>query len=167
MSQPYTPFSTKLFKLLDLAERVFLGATIVALFFRRMEMEIGSLLMIAMSGLAIVYFLKPQQPPELIQEESDDEQPKLSFADLLVKTIVPKVGWIGCSVAVIGILFWFQGLKGSHEMLLLGGGTLGIASLVLTYAVVTGTKTLMPLLMRALPFFLICVVLLSKSGFFG
>lgn len=166
MSEPYSPFYNKLFKLLDLAERIFLGATIVALLLRRMEMEIGSLLIITMGGLAAVYFLKPQQRIEHIQE-SEGEQPKLGFADLLIKTTIPKVGWIGCSVAVVGILFSFQGFNGSQEMLLIAGGTLGIASLVLTYAVVTGTKTLTPLLMRAVPLFLICVVLLSKSGFFG
>jgi hypothetical protein len=162
-----SPFITMLYQFLELGEKLFLGASMVAFGLMRFDFKANEILILALGGLSAVYFLLANKPPLETEDKPTDENPNLGFFDLLITSIAPKVGWIGCSVVVIGILFWYQKWEGFKEMLLLGGGTLFIVSLLLTYAFINGNKAVTHLLMRATLFFLICFILLSKSGFFG
>lgn len=162
-----SPFATKLYKLLELAEKVFLAASVVALALKRFDIPSNELLILALGGLSTVYFLMAQRPAKQTEDNESEESPKPGFFDLLVTTIAPKVGWISCSVAVVGILFWYQKWEGFKEMLLLGGSTLFVVSLLVSYAVINGNKALTVLLTRAVPLCLICGSLLSRAGFFS
>lgn len=162
-----SPFATKLYKLLELAEKVFLATSVLALALKRFDVQSNELLILALGGLSTVYFLMAQRPAIQTEDTESKEIPKLGFFDLLVTTIAPKVGWISCSVAVVGILFWYQKWEGFKEMLLLGGSTLFVVSLLVAYGVINGNKAFTVLLMRAVPLCLICGSLLSKVGFFG
>ncbi|NOS56228.1 MAG: hypothetical protein HOP37_08215, partial [Cyclobacteriaceae bacterium] len=91
---------------------------------------------------------------------------RLGFMSLLGRTIAPKVLGIGSAVMVVGILFAVQQMKGSNEMLLVGSGSLAIASLVGLVSMAsdeTARKVIGPLLLRAVPLLLIGVYFLSKT----
>ncbi|MFM7429738.1 MAG: hypothetical protein ACKO1F_07545 [Flammeovirgaceae bacterium] len=161
-----SPFATKLYKLLELTEKVFLATSVLALALKRFDVQSNDLLILALGGLSTVYFLMAQRPAIQTEDTDSEEIPKLGFFDLLVTTIAPKVGWISCSVAVVGILFWYQKWEGFKQMLLLGGSTLVVVSLLVGYAVIKGNKALIVILMRTVSLCLICASLLSKDGFF-
>lgn len=86
----------------------------------------GSLevLIIGMSPLSVAYFLRAFVPMEL--QHDDRGGVPLEVIDLLGNTIIPKVSMIGCSVALIGILFEVLHLHG-RQMLLIGCSTLAIS----------------------------------------
>lgn len=162
-----SPFASKLYKLLELAEKIFLAIAVLALVLKRLDVQSNELLILALGGLSTVYFLMTQRPALEIGNTESEDSAKLGFFDLLVTSIAPKVGWISCSVAVVGILFWYQKWEGFKQMLLLGGSTLVVVSLLVGYAVIKGNKALIVLLMRTVSLCLICASLLSKDGFFG
>lgn len=158
-----SPFAEKLYKIIGLAERVLLAGAIIALLLNRFEKGNGAqLLTLSLGSLAVVYFLRAYQPQQHSEEKPADDNQKSGMFDLLLQTIAPKVGWIGCSVATMGILFYLQGMKGQEQILLLGGGTLTIVNVMLGIAFLKGKKLVGQLFMRTVPLCLMALYLLSK-----
>ena len=158
-----SPFAEKLYKIIGLAERVLLAGAIVALLLNRFENGNGAkLLTLSLGSLACLYFLRAFQPQSYIEPRPADSDQKMGMSDLLLQAIAPKVGWIGCSVATIGILFYLNGMKGQQQMLILGGGTLAIVSVMLGIAFLKGNKLVAQLLMRTVPLCAMALYLLSQ-----
>jgi len=160
-------FAEKLYKIIGLAERTLLAAAIIALLLNRFEKGNGAqLLALSLGSLAVIYFLRAYQPPQYAEEKTQAADQKLGMLDLLLQPTAPKVGWIVCSVATIGILFYLQGFKGYEQMLLLAGGTMAIVNVMLGIAFLKGNKQVSQLLMRTLPLCLMALYLLSKVSDF-
>ncbi|MBS1554830.1 MAG: hypothetical protein JSU09_07880 [Bacteroidetes bacterium] len=158
-----SPFAEKLYKIIGLAERVLLAAAIIALLLNRFEKGNGAqLLTLSLGSLAAIYFLRAYKPQSYAEEKPADGDPKFGMFDLVLQTIAPKVGWIGCSVTTLGILFYLQAMKGQEQILLLGGGTLAIVNVMLGIAFLKGNKLVSQLLMRTVPLCLMALYLLSK-----
>lgn len=148
MDDKMPPFTGKLYQFIGLAERVSLGGAILSMFLKRFGTESDTLLILSLTTLSTVYFLSAFKPGGSVEPPPADQKSGDTL-DLLVKIIAPKVGWIGCSVAVVGILFYLQGMKGYEQMLMIGGGTLAIVSAPLGIAFLKGNK--LQLLMRTMP----------------
>lgn len=120
-------------------------------------------IMIALSALAAIYFLKAYMPPKQDAPAPDAKEEKRGFFELLSTTILPKVLWIACSVSVIGLLFYLLNLEGFKNMLMIGGMTLSIGLLLAVGAMVTGASTgssNTTALLRVVPLLLIDLYLL-------
>ncbi|MFM7855511.1 MAG: hypothetical protein ACKO96_27195 [Flammeovirgaceae bacterium] len=157
-----TGLADKLFKLSNLAERVFLAGAIISMLLKRMGTDSGSLLTLSLAGLAVLYFLSAYKPQSYLPKEAGGEQEKWGVSDLLLYAIAPKVAWIGCSVATIGILFYLQEMKGRGQMLILGGSSLAMVTILLGIGFFKGNKLVSQLLMRTVPLCLMAFYLLSK-----
>jgi energy-converting hydrogenase Eha subunit B len=157
-----TGFADKLFKLTNLAERVFLAGAIIAILLKRLGSNSDSLLILSLTALAILYFLSAYKPQPYLPREAGGEQEKWSVGDLVLQAIAPKVGWIGCSVATIGTLFYLQEMKGKEQMLILASVTLAIVNILLGISFFKGNKLIGQLLMRTVPLCLMAFYLLSK-----
>lgn len=123
--------------------------------------EVESSIMIALSGLAVVFFLYAQRPPV-------SENNRGSFVDLLTIAILPKVLWISSSVSMMGILFLLvlTETEAHQNMLFIGGSTIFIACWLLGFILIKNGKylrELQPVLMRALPILLIDIYLYFNS----
>jgi uncharacterized membrane protein YfcA len=162
-----SPFTTVIFKVLGYVEVVALAGAAVGFAMLYISME-GALeiLTVALSVLAGVYFLRDYNPRPMPEQKGDE--PKAGFFELLGGTIVPKVGWIACSVTTVGILFRLLGLKGNEEMLMIGCTTLTVVLFLLGIFIVSKADRatgLMPLVYRALPLWLVGVYLfMNKPG---
>lgn len=157
------PFAEKLYKIIGLAERILLAGAIIAFLLNRFEKGNGAeLLTLSLGSLACIYFLRTYQPPSYAKQRPEDGAQKLGMLDLLLQTIAPKVGWIGSSVAVVGILFYLQLFKGADQILLIGGVTLAIVSAMLAVSFLKGNKLAVQLLMRTVPLCVMALYLLSK-----
>jgi hypothetical protein len=154
-------FVEKLYKLTSLAERIFLAAAIIALLLKRVNLDGSSLLTFSLGALSALYFLTAFKPQPYVEEPHAEGDQRLGMLDLLLQAIAPKVGWIGCSVATLGILFYLQAMKGQEQILLLGGGTLAIVNVMLGIAFLKGNKLVSQLLMRTVPLCLMALYLLS------
>jgi hypothetical protein len=166
---PVSPLMAIIFRLLNYIEIIAWALTGVgcAMLYSRTEGAL-EMLMVAMSVLSSVLFLRayqpPNVPPALVENESD--RPK-GFFDLLGSTIAPKVMWIGSSVTVVGILFSLLKLKGAMEMLSIGCVMLPITAVLVGIFIVTRPAwagTVMPPLYRAVPVWLVGVYLFMRSG---
>lgn len=127
-----------------------------------LKMQAQELLMIALSTLAITFFLKAHRPPAMKIKEGEPQ----GFTSLLSLVILPKVLWIGASVATIGILFWLLHMNGSAEMLMIGGSTLAFGTVLLGALMMTGTEDLWtayrPILFRIVPVLLMAIYILMS-----
>jgi uncharacterized membrane protein len=105
---------------------------------------------LALGLLSTIFFLYSTNPDSL---NPDQPGGKMGFKDLLLLVIMPKVAFIGCSIATVGILFSISGMNGSHLMLSMGTMVVVVATAVLAFLfVATNAKTsILPVLARALP----------------
>jgi hypothetical protein len=131
MEARHTAFSEKLGTYLKYAE---IGALIVSVFGLTLIYSNVSqgmeVLMIGMGALAGIYFLYGfTLPPLLVVPDAGPEASKKGFIDLL-PSVLRKVAYIGCSVAVIGLLFEHLQRPGSEQLLMIGGVTLLISCLL-------------------------------------
>lgn len=62
--------------------------------------------------------------------------PKSNFAELLTKTVLPRVHLIALAVAAIGLFFHYQQLSGSTDILLIGFSTLAVVYFLSAFSVV-------------------------------
>jgi hypothetical protein len=147
-----SPFTTLIFNLLPLAEKILLAGLGVglALIYSGLDSNVA---FVSFNGLAVVYFLYAYKPPDIQRE---DDAP-LGFLQLLGLSILPKIMWISCSVSMVGIMFHLLALAGSYEMMLIGVSSIGIGLLLFTIITLTnvkGMKENVPMLYRAVPIFL-------------
>jgi hypothetical protein len=148
-----SPFAAAIFKLLNVVELIAFAVAGVGFAMMYAGMEgAPEILMPALSVLAATFFLGGYQPrPAPPQKEGE---PKAGLIELLGSTIVPKVGWIGCSVMTVGILFRILNLKGNQEMLMIACAILPAALLLTGIFVVSKPErsaALMPMVYRAVP----------------
>lgn len=159
MSQPQGSFSAKLYEKLQWIEIALWAGAGIGLLLRFASVPSTNLIIISLSGLAIILFLSAYRPPNIMR--SDDE--KLRFTDLLCLSIAPKILGISSAVTIIGILFCLMRMKGYEKMLLVGSMSIAIASLLIGAGVamkVKHIKTAIPILYRAIPLMLIGFYLL-------
>lgn len=121
-----------------------------------------SILIVSLPGLALCYFLSAYLPPS----EQPEDTSSRGFVDLLVMTIIPKVLWIGCSVATMGIFFQVMKMQGNEQMLLIG--VLSVAScvfLLMVFGVIgKPIRPALPILLRALPVLAVALYFMLHKG---
>ena len=125
-----------------------------------LDMQAQELLMISLSTLSVVFFLRANSSPALKIKEGE----QLGFTSLLSLVILPKVLWIGSSAATIGILFWILRLEGSAEMLMIGGSALAFGTVLVGAFMTAGSDNLLPIyrpiLYRAVPTVIMAIYIL-------
>lgn len=160
-TQP-APFAATLYSLLKKVEIALWLALVLGLLLHYGGYPAKNVLIVSLSGLAIVFFLGAYQPSNIVR--SDNE--KLGFMDLLYLTIAPKLVGISMAVSLIGILFYFinANVEGTKQMLFLGSISGIAASLVIGIGVATRAKNssvLIPILYRAVPIAIASAYLLT------
>lgn len=142
MSGDNAKFPLLLKRLLSLLERLSIGLIVIALFLKNMHWPYGSaLLIVGMTSFAIVLFLYAYTPVS-------QGNPSVFIL------ILSKVCYIGCSVGVIGILFYFLHLKGVIQMLIITLGTLSIGGTalgILTFRQENTAPIAQPIFVRLIP----------------
>ena len=116
-------------------------------------------------GLSITYWLSAYKPIEII---SNGEE-KFGMRELLAWSILPKICWISCGVSSLGVLLFFINPfnEGYKTMLTIGGFALGGALVAVVFLFTTGVKqvkVLAPVLLRAVPWFLLDLYFLMNSS---
>ncbi|MBN8576086.1 MAG: hypothetical protein J0L66_04055 [Cytophagales bacterium] len=114
----------------------------------------ADILMIGLSTLAGVYFLSAFT----VNNQPDNKHSPRAL-------LVLKLIFMAASVAVIGILFTLLNLEGNQQMLLIGTGVLGIASIAGATLIVTNNSNLAILkrpLMVGIPLFLVALYFMYK-----
>ena len=157
MSTTNTPFILRITRHLHWPENLCYAMLSISGILVLMDMNAESLILFSMSGLAIVFFLYAQRPPEM---SNTGEEP-LGFKALLTMSVIPKVLWISLSVSTIAILFHYLQLNdtGSKQMLLIGGSSLFMGMLLLGILTLGGgvkdQKSLLFVVARAIPVLII------------
>lgn len=149
------------FRNLERLERIVLAALIIIGAARFLGfLSTASPITFGLITLGTVYYLFAFRPPAPLPEGR-----QLDFMGLLITTILPKVLWISCSVGAVGLAFYFNGMPGAQQMLLIQASTglvgliiWGIGNLQQTESLdrVTAPMT------RAFPILLIAVYILLK-----
>jgi hypothetical protein len=153
------PFIEKLVPFLAAAEIAALVLTAVGLILQYYQLPNGAeCVMLGGSALAIVYFLMAYLPQA--GTEATTEVIPRGFSYLLYTTILPKIAFISCSIAVVGLLFGLLHLTGAHQMLTIGASTLLLSCLICGIAILMNNQNLKQLrgpLLRALPLALMAI----------
>lgn len=151
-----------MYKYLPYLEIAFIASAVLGFILQSMGIELTELLIIGLSGLAVSFFLNAHKPAE--EPASPTDEPK-GFGHLLGFVILPKIAWISCAIATIGILFnimQFGNDQGS-TMLYIGGFNLLLISVILIAMNFTQgglINRMQPLLLRATPLMIIVGYLL-------
>jgi hypothetical protein len=149
----------KIGKHLYTAEMVLTGLLTLGLLLPKMNIDSSALILIAVGGLAIIFFLQAYNAVPIPIPPA-----QMGFPELLCFSIVPKVMWIAMSICTIGILFFLLDVsKGYAQMLLIGVTCLIICLLILGYFFLTRpnyVRVLTPVLYRAAPVLLVSAYLL-------
>lgn len=129
-----------------------------------LNIDASSILLVSLSGLSIVFFLRAYQPPASAENENTEPS---GFKTLLALVIIPKVIWISTSISTVAILFYLMKFeRNSYEqMLLIGSSSLFISLLILGFLSMTELKdfkTLVPVLLRAFPVLILDIYFLSR-----
>jgi hypothetical protein len=147
-----SPFPEKLGATLRYAEIGFLIVSAIGLMLFYANLPKGlEVIMIGLSALSTNYFLYAFTIPP--KPEADSSTSPNGFIDLL-PTIVRKVVYLGCSVALIGLLYVHLKLPGGGDMLLIGGSTLVISCLLSGFLILRNNASISLLqgpLLRGLP----------------
>lgn len=172
MSEPVkTSFVSRLRNFILIGERLFLAGTILGCAFKYLNYPANDILFFSLVGLATVFFLGAFLPGDVSGPTENDTESKMGFVDLLMKTILPKVAGVGMAVAVIGILFGLMRMPGAVQMLLIGGTTCGLVTLLAGYGVVKGDSSgvFMSMLYKTVPLFVLCFYFIAQisPGFMG
>ena len=164
MKEHPVSFVQKLFPFLNKVEIACMLALAIGLVAKYLQYPAQSLLVVALGGLSIVFFLGAYQPPTFVQDENE----KFGMPELLQLVIAPKILGIGMAVACIGILFKMIDVnpEGSAKMLLLGGGTVAIATAIILIGLVSNAnhiQSIVPKLYRAVPIAAVALYLYSVN----
>lgn len=142
-------------KHLPVVERILLTALAIGTILTVMKID-STVTRVSLLGLSLVFFLLAYRPNDVRKGEGE----LFGLPELLGLMIVPKVVWISSSVSALGIAFCLFdfGNDGYKKMLLVGGLTIGIGTLLLVGFLISGVKqlrTVTPVLFRAIP---LCLV---------
>lgn len=153
-------------KYLNILERLFLVLLIVGLILDFFDLGIFQLTSVSLIALAAVFFLSAYRPSTIPKPE---EGTLYGFQELISYIIIPKVLWISTAVLTVGILFFTmnQGNNGYLTMIMVGGTSIVISSIVLLTSMAMGTKYLnhvTPVLLRSTPTLLIGIYLYIQSN---
>ena len=131
----------------SLASKIELIAAVAAIVGLAMKYALQSggdlLLLLGMSILALIYFLRTSQPANFLPDASADAprnkqlpglQPDAPDSLLLTQVIAPKLANLGASVICVATLFKLLSWNGSAIMLIVGVTTLGLSLLLLALA---------------------------------
>lgn len=145
----------KVSKHLHWIEKFFLAVLLVGALLAVSGINATDIIFLSLSGLSVVYFLNAFRPPAE-EQYPDGVQEPMGFGDLLSSLIIPKVLWISSSVATIGIVFFIAdpANQGYKQMLIIGGGSIMVALVLLLFISIGRAKhlkNLQPALMRSLP----------------
>lgn len=160
--QTPTPFIVTITKHLPLVEKVLLTALAIGTILTVMQID-STLTKVSLLGLGVIFFLLAYRPNDIPRQEGE----QLGFSDLLGLMIVPKVLWISSAVSALGIAFYLFdfGNDGYKKMLMIGGLTIGIGTILLIVFFISGVKyirTVVPILLRAVPLCLVDFYILFK-----
>jgi len=147
-----SPFTTLIFNVLPLAEKIFMAGIGVGLVLLYLELD-TNLAFISLNGIAVVYFLYAYKPPE-----SKTENKPSGFVALMAFSTLPKVMWISCSISVTGIMFHLLALAGAPEMILIGLSAIGVGLFLFAIFFMTGVvdiKSNIPILSRMIPLLIV------------
>ena len=152
-----TPPIVRVTRYLPLIEKVLLTVLAIGLMLTALKIE-TTVTIVSLIGLAATFFLLAYRPLDI--PEGGNEQG--GFSDLLALMIIPKVLWISCAITAFGLaLFMLEtGNDGYKNMLMIGGSTIAVATLLLAFFRISGVKHIAlvsPILMRALPLFLAAI----------
>jgi hypothetical protein len=147
-------------RLVPLMEKVLLIALIIGVTLTTMNID-TTVTKVSLLGLAVIFFLMAYRPIDL-PEEPDAQY---GMPELLGLMIIPKVLWISSAISALGLALYVINLgnEGYRTILMVGGLTIAIATLLLIYFVVTGTRHIsrvVPILFRALPLCLVSLYIL-------
>lgn len=154
-----SPINEKIAKYLYPAETFFVGLLTVGILLPKFDISSDEVIMISLSGLAIIFFLSAYRPLEIKIGQGD----KLEFKEMLYLTILPKILWIACSVMTIGILFNILNMPGSKNMLVIGSSTALVILILFGVFFLSEEKHIkatIPILYRAVPLLLVTAYLL-------
>jgi hypothetical protein len=151
MTSTPTSLVARITNYLPLIEKIVLTALAIGLLLTVMKMD-NAVTNFSLIGLAVVFFLSAYRPMEIPRNENE----QLGFTELLAFSIIPKTMWISCAISAMGISFYMSqfGNEGYKQMLLIGGSTIAIGTVMLGFCVVSGVRNLnlvTPILFRALP----------------
>lgn len=125
MAEP-SPFMQLVFRNLERLERIVLAYLLIVIGVRSFgQVTVVLPLKVGLIALSIIYFLFANRPPA-----PPVDGVKLNFLALIITAILPKVLWISCSVGAVGLAFYFSGMPGARQMLLIQTVT-GIVGIVL------------------------------------
>ena len=161
-NQTPTSFSGAITKHLPLVEKVLLTTLVIGTILRVMHLD-SSVTKVSLLGLGVTFFLFAYRPNEIPREENE----QFGFPDLLVLTIVPKVLWISSAISALGIALYLVDLgnEGYKRLLMIGGMTIGGATVILLFSFAKGVKhleTVTPVLLRAIPLLLVDFYILFR-----
>lgn len=162
MTSTQTSFMNTITKHLPMIEKVLLITLAIGLILTVVKID-SMVTTVALFGLCFTFFLYAYQPAKIIGQ--GDEQ--VGFSELLALAIIPKVLWISLAITTLGIAFYIvdMGNERYKQMLLIGGITIGFAIVLLVGFLVTGVKhinTVTPILLRAVPLFIVAMYILFK-----
>ncbi len=158
---PVSPFIERLSRLYPLVEIACVAVIITALYAQSDWRD--DALRIALSTLAVVFYLRAFVPNKNIPEHQDR-------LDLFFYTLLPKVLAISCAMCLIGFLFYILHLHGATEMLLIGTLTVCIGVVLGGLAAIKSPPaftSLLPLVARALAVASLGVYGLYRLGLFN
>ncbi len=160
--QTPTPLLVTITKQLPLVERIFITALVIGTILTAMQID-STVTKISLLGLGATFFLLAYRPNDIPRQEGE----QFGFSDLLALMILPKVLWISSAISALGIAFYLFdfGNDGYKKMLMIGGLTIGIGTILLITFSISGVKHIkiaMPILIRAVPLCLVDFYILFK-----
>jgi hypothetical protein len=149
-------------KHLPLIEKVLLTALAIGIILTVFQVD-STVTRVSLLGLGVTFFLLAYRSTDIPRQEGE----QFGFSELLGLMIVPKVLWISSAISALGIAFYLFdfGNDGYKKMLMIGGLTIGIGTLLLGVFFVSGVKhirTVTPILLRAVPLCLVDFYILFK-----
>lgn len=155
-----SPFVQKLYRFIEIAERVFLAVSIIAVSLKLLKISSNEFLILSLGTLSTLHFILSKRTAESVLTEN----PFIDLGIFIRKKIMPTGGWISCSVAIVGILFTLMNWDGAIEMLFLGWVCTLIFSLGLGYDSWKGDAQAKKIVMRAVPLMLISLYLYTATS---
>jgi len=157
-----TPFIMTITKHLPLVEKALLTALAIGTILTVMQMD-STVTRVSLIGLGVTFFLLAYRPTDIPRQEGE----QFGFSELLGLMIVPKVLWISSAISSLGIAFYLFdfGNDGYKQLLMVGGLTIGVGTLLLVVFLVSGVKHIRrvaPILLRAVPLCLVDFYILLK-----
>lgn len=158
MEQKAISTSNKSINFLQRTEKFFIATLHIGVLLKFFGInEANYILMISAAGLAIAFFISAFKPHVIYksEEEAKEHQP-LGMLDLLSLIIVPKVLWLSAGISTLAMFIFMLKLEndGYVNLAATGGMAIIMALLILLLALVSGVKklkTILPLLIRAIP----------------